>query len=560
MKKGMWLGGLLLSLGSWASGLSAQEVIWRPTVRPAAGPPKAAGGRPGPAATLGRPVVLPGDGTDQGLQSGPQAASGLVQALYQGPAVLARVQSPELVASSMVGQPESQETGESGVDFAADRVVPADWRGDGRRSQVVQASFVGNPNPVAQPAAGMPYAVAQPSVGKPYTAQPYVANPYPVAQPYVGHPVEAPTDSAFFPGEGAVPASRFYLNAEYLLWWTKSDKTPPLATTSSDPNDFGFLGNPTTQVLFGGNLDRNPYHGARVTAGFYLDPCGQTAIEVSGFILGQETARFTANSAQFPVIARPFFNLNQNQEFSQLVAFPGVSTGNLQIRAPSRLWGAESNLRCNVCCGCDYKVDALAGFRYLDLDESITIQENIQGLAGAPPPFTNAQTTVVDRFATHNQFYGGQIGVDSEFHRGAWVLGLRGKLGLGDTHQRLTIDGSERIVAPDGTVQNFRGGLLALPSNIGQYTRDRFSVVPEVGVSLGYQLTEHLRVSVGYNFLYWTNVLRPGKQIDRVIDVTQIPNFNIAGSTPTGQNRPAVPFKESDFWAQGLTVGLEFRY
>src|SRR5262249_21489944 len=199
--------------------------------------------------------------------------------------------------------------------------------------------------------------------------------------------------------------------------------------------------------------------------------------------------------------------------------------------------------------GCDYKVDVLGGFRYLDLDESITIQENIQGLAGAPAPFTNAQTTVVDRFATHNQFYGGQLGVDSEFRRGAWSLGLRGKLGLGNTPQRLTIDGSERIVAPDGTVQNFRGGLLALPSNIGQYSRDKFSVVPEVGFNLGYQLTEHLRVSVGYNFLYWTNVLRPGNQIDRVLDVTQIPNFNIAGASPTGQNRPAVPVKEAGVWA-----------
>src|SRR5262249_15248693 len=147
-------------------------------------------------------------------------------------------------------------------------------------------------------------------------------NPYPVAQPYAGHPVEM-ADSGLIPGEGAVPAARFYLNAESLLWWTKSDRVPPLATTSSNPNDFGFLGNPTTQVLFGGGgLDRSSYSGARVTAGYYLDSCGGVAIEFSGFILGDETARFSASSAQYPVIARPFFNLNQNQEFSQLVAFP----------------------------------------------------------------------------------------------------------------------------------------------------------------------------------------------------------------------------------------------
>jgi hypothetical protein len=45
-----------------------------------------------------------------------------------------------------------------------------------------------------------------------------------------------------------------------------------------------------------------------------------------------------------------------------------------------------------------------------------------------------------------------------------------------------------------------------------------------------------------------------------VLDVTSIPNFPVAGATPTGQNRPAPTFKESDFWAQGLTLGFEFKY
>jgi hypothetical protein len=104
------------------------------------------------------------------------------------------------------------------------------------------------------------------------------------------------------------------------------------------------------------------------------------------------------------------------------------------------------------------------------------------------------------------------------------------------------------------------GGLLALPTNIGHFSRDRFSVVPEIGVNLGYQLTDHLRAYVGYNFLYWTNVVRPGAQIDRVLDVTLIPNFPVPGAVPTGQNRPMVPFKENDFWAQGINFGLEFRW
>jgi len=61
--------------------------------------------------------------------------------------------------------------------------------------------------------------------------------------------------------------------------------------------------------------------------------------------------------------------------------------------------------------------------------------------------------------------------------------------------------------------------------------------------------------------LYWTNVVRPGQQIDRSLDEAQIPNFDTLGpGSPSTLGRPAVPFRQSDFWAQGLNLGVEFRY
>jgi hypothetical protein len=54
-------------------------------------------------------------------------------------------------------------------------------------------------------------------------------------------------------------------------------------------------------------------------------------------------------------------------------------------------------------------------------------------------------------------------------------------------------------------------------------------------------------------------VVRPGKQIDTVLNENLIPQF--PATTPvSGPNRPAVLLKETDFWVQGLTVGLELRY
>jgi hypothetical protein len=344
------------------------------------------------------------------------------------------------------------------------------------------------------------------------------------------------------------------------LWWTNNDHTPPLVTTSR-PRDQGILGAESTEVLFGGALERDPYSGGRFTAGYWFGDCTSKAIEFSGFFLSQRSSNFDASSAMTPVLARPFFNLNQNKPFSEIVASPGISTGNIHITSPGSVWGVESNFRCNICCGCNYYVDLLAGYRYLNLDESLTIMEDVQGGPKAPAPFTNARATGFDSFTTHNQFNGGQVGLETRWTRGRWSLDFTGKVALGDTHQVIDIDGASRLASPDGTVTQGTGTLLALPSNIGHFTQDRFSVVPEATLTLGYQVTDHLRTYVGYNVLYWSSVVRPGDQIDPVLDITQLPFVSLPpGIKPTGQNRPMVPFHTTDFWAQGLVLGLEFTY
>jgi hypothetical protein len=404
------------------------------------------------------------------------------------------------------------------------------------------------PLPGRAPAPEMP-------VGRNWVQDP-VASPFPP-------PVLQPGLVVGFPTEDSPPLPRFYLGGEYLLWWTRRDHVPPLFSTSQ-PQDGGFLDRPSTIVLFGGGLDRDPFSGARFTAGYWFDDCQKQGIEVSGFFLGRRSAQGDFNSSQFPVLARPFLEFNRNTESSELVGFPDVFNGRASVSAPSELWGIEANYRCCVCATCDRQITALAGFRYLDLNESITITENVMGLSTAPPPLTNTNSTVFDYFATHNHFYGGQVGLESRWLRGPWSLDVRGKVALGATTQDLTINGGQRVTdLTTGTTTTAVGGLLALPgANIGHYSKTEFSVVPEVGVALGYQITPAIRATVGYNFLYWSNVLRPGDQIDRTLDITRIPNFVLPpGVTQrTDQVRPLVPFKESDYWAQGLTFGLEFTW
>ena len=239
----------------------------------------------------------------------------------------------------------------------------------------------------------------------------------------------------------------------------------------------------------------------------------------------------------------------------------------LRVQASSSLYGAEANLRSLLWCGCNYQVTGLVGYRYLNLSDQLSITENTLILRDIPfnppdvPVNAGTQVTVFDRFDTHNQFYGGQVDAAAvEWQRDRWTLEARAKLALGVTEQAVDIAGSQRfLVAPNGTTQTFNGGLYALPSNIGHHSQYRFAVVPDVGFKLGYDLTSNIRIFVGYDFLYWSSVLRPGDQIDQVLDLNQVPQSG-RPYPAANQVRPVVPFRTTSYFATGVNAGIEIRY
>jgi hypothetical protein len=358
---------------------------------------------------------------------------------------------------------------------------------------------------------------------------------------------------------------------------------PPLVTTApfpagSPPASLGFIGQPGTTILYGNGGIGDPFHqGLRVGAGLWLD-CEQTCgIDGSYFFLAQSTEHFHADSGTFPILARPFFigNPPTPSESAQLVAFPPgftfaggtpipSATGSIDANTSTSLWGAELNAReCLVCrggCGVSYRADLFAGFRYLDLADQLTIQENL--VLGANNPFpAGTAVQVNDSFRTHNQFYGGQIGIEGEARSGQFFLNGRFSMALGGTAELVTINGNQFVTPPGGPTQTFTGGLLALSSNIGAHPDGAFSFVPELTLNAGMNVLPRLRVFAGYNFLLWTNVLRASEQIDRVIDVNLVPNLVPPGVfPPLVPERPRVPYVQDTFWAQGVQVGVEFRW
>jgi hypothetical protein len=407
--------------------------------------------------------------------------------------------------------------------------------------------------------------------GGPVVSGPVASGPIPGGVPC---PDCVPAPGAVDPSLAPLPGGVFvppthptgYLlnfNAELLMWWIQNGNVPPLLVTGVPlPNTA--IGNPQTVV---GNswITGQERVGGRFTFGWWFSPCRNWGLEASYFFLGQRDAVTSLSDPGTGVLARPYLlptPMGLAPQF-EIIAYPGLSGGSFVSSASNSLWGADINLKKNLWLGCCARLDMLYGFRYLNFEESLLIEERFMALPGSA--FAGASGAIMDQFETSNNFYGGQMGLNAELRRGRWSLNLLTKVAMGTTQQTVGISGSQ-VITGNGVnaIPGMYPGLLAQPSNIGRHTRDVYSVVPEVGVNVGWQMTNHVKLFVGYNLLYWSNVLRAGDQIDPVLDV--VPSRNAAGAAVApliqrpGAVRPMVPFKESDLWAQGINFGLQLTW
>jgi hypothetical protein len=569
------LGAPVLALAFVSAGAPAQEAVWRPVSGQA--PPVIAAtpsnSAPAQSVTLARPVALApasptravaldrpmplGPGREQGAVSDPQVQPASFQWSSPATPALYRGQSPD--AQPMpVGMPVSaRRSVASSTSFAIeDEPLPA-------------------PTPMAPtPVAPPPTLVPDPAPSSPLPGAPLRPIPDGVVMPDGVCVDDCPPSDApcCITGDGACcldgccacgDSYRLYGGVEYLLWWVSGMKLPPLVTTSP-PTSLGVIGMPGTTLVIGGNDAVDPMRsGLRATIGWWIDPEQTWAVEGTVFGLARQSKVLGANSPGFPLLARPFFDVLVGAQDSELVANPLIPSlpmllplsGTVVVATTSELWGGQANVVRNIYRGPVTQVDLFGGFRYLSLLEKLDIGESL-AVPFTSPAAGGMSFLVADSFHTHNQFYGGQIGARGEVHLGSWFLNLRGGVSFGTTHQTAEINGYTVIAGPGTPALTFPGGLLAQPSNSGRFTNNTFSVVPEAGLNVGYQLTDYCRIFVGYSFLYWSDVARPGNQIDLGVNPLQVRPPRIA----VGPARPAFYFKDSDFWAQGINLGVELRY
>lgn len=387
---------------------------------------------------------------------------------------------------------------------------------------------------------------------------------------------------------GYAPGGRgtLYARGEYLLWWTDGMYIPRLVVRGDDDG----LGNFTNATIAYGDQDilEDSRNGGRILLGLWLDDDGRWAVEGDYFGFNQLSSRFVdgGDGVTPPFVGRPFIDATTGLDVVEDVSFPGIQ-GTVTIDATSDFQSAGLRLRhnlfstqgCTTSCGdcvscgtdvscgdvvggCDFgigkfgalgtrRMDMLLGVRYAQLEEGLGITEDLTTIETVP-------TTILlnDGFATSNEFVGGEVGFVWEWEHRRWSLELLSKLAIGNTRQRVFINGSttrDTGVGPETKV----GGLLAQSTNIGRYTRNELSIIPEIGATVGFALTQRLRITAGYTFLYWSRVARPGDQIDLEVNPSLLTFPPAANPNPA---RPQFVFRDTDFWAQGINLGADYRW
>jgi hypothetical protein len=359
-------------------------------------------------------------------------------------------------------------------------------------------------------------------------------------------------------------ASAAWVNVDYLHWWVRGAPQPFPLVTSGSVNDFrqGALGLSATQILYGGQAqDFGAFSGLRLRAGTWLDDEQLFGVEVGGFLLERQSAGFAANSDNggSPQLSLPLFNVSSGQEGMFIVATPdllppggGVLIGSVQIANTLRLWGTEVVGLANISRGENLSFSLIGGFRHLNLSENLLIRTRSDDVIPQRSFYSE------DQFSTRNRLYALQIGSRTTYHQGLFDVELNTRLNLGVMNQTVRINGLTALSGPGALPDagTFPGGVFALPSNIGEQATTRFAIAPEVGIVVRARVSDNISLSAGYDYLCISGVVRPGNQIDRRINPTQlVPSGAVAGPA-----LPAARFDSSGFHAHGLSLGLSLTF
>jgi hypothetical protein len=320
-----------------------------------------------------------------------------------------------------------------------------------------------------------------------------------------------------------------WLAAEFLFWSTRGVVPPPLVTTgpaTAAAGTAGLLGQPGTQILFGGSRTLTQFRpGFRVEAGTYFGDSNTYGLSGRFFFLGRAAEGIVGGSDGTSVVNVPQFTVaNGTVTQSPLyVGFPGTRRGYVEASTSTGLLGTDLDVRRGLIVNDGSRLDLLAGYRYLHLGDTLKVSFD----TSAPGSATAGRTLGGDALDSGNNFHGLQLGLAGGGRAGRFSYEAQALLALGVTADQVAYHRT-RVMPPAAAV---------VSDEVLQGAH--FGVVPEVGVKVGWHPWEHVRLTVGYNYLYWSAVRRAQDQ------------FNL---TPNLQSQT------TGFWAQGFAWGAEVRF
>ena len=390
------------------------------------------------------------------------------------------------------------------------------------------------------------------------------------------------------------------------------DQTGALRSIASVSNNSSLLLQSQAQLSQNSIIDYGMQSGMRLSAGYYLEQ--DSGLSVNGnFILVPKNSYYLSSVTglnDFPILLQTGFNNSLNFTIPSNVAgqAPTMVTQNYAItlsrqvdssifaNASTYIAGGELNVRGRDFLIGDMNFSGLLGFRYFQFKEAFDVNSqyqifrpfgindiqniNVNGLnlsapiaIGYPIPI-DIQSSSNDQIKVYNHFIGPQIGINADYHYNRWSVMTGFNLGIGVMHQVVKISSNTKQTVVTETanqngssekstsITNSAGGLLFSPTDVGQYSRNQFGLLPEINAKLGFKATERIKLTVGYDFLLLANVLRAPNQTQL------IPYSNNLSYTANNQTQsanqtlqiPAFQYSTSNLIINGVTAGMQLDF
>jgi hypothetical protein len=320
---------------------------------------------------------------------------------------------------------------------------------------------------------------------------------------------------------------RTWLYGGLFLGWSAGD--------SGGPQLAGLPGEPMPADLGSRTFEGAFRPGFRFDGGFWLNQPRTWGVEAGTLYLpqaGDQAVYGTAGpwTLAFPVVrgigqpwtAEPFAGRGQPGLWS-------MNWSSLFVTTDIAFWREFYR-------GEHLRIAGTAGYRFARVSESLTSR-----VVTIPP--VSQPRSYLDEVETLNRFHGGQIGLTGSWREQKWAVDLSGEVAYGAVFARFDRRGASAI---GGATQP--GGFFVRPPQTGTFRETHAGLLPSLAAALSRQVTDHGKVFVGYTLHYLTEVRRPGEILGPAGD-------------PGGAGIALLPAAgRSDFWVQGINLGMEWEY